>query len=100
MLNLFPENLQTDICLHIHQDLFKANSAFRTAVPSCQRSLATKLKVQHFLPRQYVIKQGDEVDRVFFIMNGIVHVIKPDGQSLLALGKDKIISVETRLVQG
>lgn len=89
MLNLFPGTLQSDICLHIHQELFKMNSAFRTAVPSCQRSLATKLKVQHYLPRQYVIKQGDEVDKVFFIMKGIVHVIEPDGQTLLALGRRK-----------
>ena len=89
MLNLFPGTLQTDICLHIHQEVFKMNSAFHSAVPSCQRSLATKLKVQHYLPRQYVIKQGDEVDRVFFIMKGIVHVIEPDGQTLLALGKRK-----------
>ena len=89
VLNLFPGTLQTDICLHIHQELFKMNPAFRTTVPSCQRSLATKLKVQHYLPRQYVIKQGDEVDKVFFIMSGIVHIIEPDGQTLLALGTRK-----------
>ena len=89
MLSLFPGTLQTDICLHIHGDLLNNNSTFRAAVPSCKRSLATKLKVQHFLPRQYVIKQGDDVDRVFFILKGIVHIIEPDGKTLLALGKEK-----------
>lgn len=82
---MFPSTLQTDICLHIHDTLFKENSAFRTAVPSCKRSLATKLKVQHFLPRQYVIKQGDEVDKVFFILKGIVDVVV-DGKTILAIG--------------
>lgn len=86
VLNLFPSTLQTDIYLHIHDELFSENSAFRAAVPSCRRSLATKLRVQHFLPRQYVAKQGDEVDRVFFIVKGIVHVVA-DGHTILALGK-------------
>ena len=93
MLSLFPGTLQTDICLHIHGDLFDENPAFRAAVPSCKRSLATKLKVQHFLPRQYVIKQGDEVDKVYFIIKGIIHVVA-DGEILLALGKDKFL-IET-----
>lgn len=97
VLSLFPGTLQTDICLHIHQELFKMNSTFRSAVPSCQRSLATKLKVQHYLPRQYVIKQGDEVDKVFFITKGIVHIIEPDGQKLLALGKRKQFHVQPGL---
>lgn len=87
VLNMFPSTLQTDICLHIHDELFSENPAFRAAVPSCKRSLATKLRVQHFLPRQYVIKQGDEVDKVFFILKGIVHVVA-DGQTVLALGKE------------
>lgn len=84
---MFPDTLQADICLHIHGKLFKENPAFRAAVLSCKRSLATKLRVQHFLPRQHVIKQGDEVDKVFFIVKGIVHVIV-DGKMLLALGKE------------
>ena len=86
---MFPSILQTDICLHIHDGLFRENSAFRAAVPSCKRSLATKLKVQHYLPRQYILKQGDEVDKVFFILKGIIHVVV-DGQTILALGKGNI----------
>ncbi|KAJ7357649.1 hypothetical protein OS493_023780 [Desmophyllum pertusum] len=93
VLSLFPGTLQTDICLHIHGDLFDENPAFRAAVPSCKRSLATKLKVQHFLPRQYVIKQGDEVDKVYFIIKGIIHVVA-DGEILLALGRGDTIYSE------
>lgn len=83
---MFPSTLQTDICLHIHDELFRENPVFRTVVPSCKRLLATKLQVQHFLPRQYVIKQGDEVNKVFFIVKGIVHVVV-DGETLIALGR-------------
>ncbi|XP_078369357.1 potassium voltage-gated channel unc-103-like [Oculina patagonica] len=99
VLSLFPGTLQTDICLHIHGDLFISNSAFRAAVPSCKRSLATKLKVQHFLPRQYVIKQGDEVDRVYFIIKGIVHILEPDGETLLALGRGDTIYSEHKSME-
>ena len=87
---MFPSTLQTDICLHIHGELLRHNSAFRAAVPSCKRSLANKLRVQHFLPRQYIIKQGDEVDKVFFILKGIVQVIV-DGQTVLAIGKESFL---------
>ena len=86
VLSLFPDSLQNDICLHIHGKLFKENSAFRAAVLSCKRSLASKLKIQHFLPRQYVIKQGDEMNKVFFVVKGIVHVTL-DEKIILALGK-------------
>ncbi|XP_073254491.1 voltage-gated inwardly rectifying potassium channel KCNH6-like [Porites lutea] len=93
VLNMFPSTLQTDICLHIHDELFRENPVFRAVVPSCKRLLATKLQVQHFLPRQYVIKQGDEVDKVFFIVKGIVHVVV-DGETLIALGRGDIIYCE------
>ena len=84
---MFPDTLQGEICLHIHSELFNSNNAFRAAVPSCKRSLAKKLKVQHYLPRTYVIKQGDEVDRVFFIIKGIVHILDPEEETVLGLGK-------------
>ncbi|XP_068720809.1 potassium voltage-gated channel subfamily H member 6-like [Montipora capricornis] len=93
VLKMFPSTLQTDICLHIHGELLRHNSAFRAAVPSCKRSLANKLRVQHFLPRQYIIKQGDAVDKVFFILKGIVHVIV-DGQTVLAIGRGDTVFCE------
>ncbi|XP_015770277.1 PREDICTED: potassium voltage-gated channel subfamily H member 2-like [Acropora digitifera] len=86
VLKMFPSTLQTDICLHIHDELLRHNSAFRAAVPSCKRSLASKLKVQHFLPRQYIVKQGDPVDKVIFILKGTVDVIG-DGQKIVAIGR-------------
>lgn len=89
VLKMFPSTLQTDICLHIHDELLRHNSAFRAAVPSCKRSLASKLKVQHFLPRQYIVKQGDPVDKVIFILKGTVDVIG-DGQKIVAIGRGEI----------
>ncbi|XP_067041117.1 potassium voltage-gated channel subfamily H member 6-like [Acropora muricata] len=86
VLKMFPSTLQTDICLHIHDELLRHNSAFRAAVPSCKRSLASKLKVQHFLPRQYIVKQGDPVDKVIFILKGTVDVIG-DGQKIVGIGR-------------
>ncbi|XP_022786272.1 potassium voltage-gated channel subfamily H member 7-like isoform X2 [Stylophora pistillata] len=94
VLSLFPDSLQIDICLHIHGKLFEENSAFSAAVLSCKRSLASKLKIQHFLPHQYVIKRGDEMNNVFFVVKGIVHVVL-DEKIILALGSgDTIYSEE------
>ena len=78
--------------VHIRDELLRHNSAFRAAVPCCKRSLANKLKAQHFLPRQYVIKQGDPVEKVIFILKGIVDVIG-DGHEIVEIGKGEILSL-------
>ena len=58
---------------------------FKTASEGCLRALALRFKIRHFLPGHYIIKQGDEVKRLYFIAKGNIEVVKQD-ETMLTLG--------------
>ncbi|KAK3744225.1 hypothetical protein QZH41_013576 [Actinostola sp. cb2023] len=86
ILNRFPECLQADICHHLHKRLFNECSAFESADDGCLRALSIRFRMHHFLPGHYLVKQGDEVTSLYFIVKGSMQVIK-DGSTVLSLGK-------------
>ena len=94
VLKRFPESLQADICAHLHRNLFKQCAAFKQASEGCLRALALRFSARHFLPGHYIIKQGDEVKRLYFVAKGTIDVIK-DGQTVFSLGKRFTFYCET-----
>ena len=58
---------------------------FKTASEGCLRALALRFKIRHYLPGHYIIKQGDEVKRLYFIAKGNIEVVKHD-ETMLTLG--------------
>ena len=58
---------------------------FKSASEGCMRALAVRFKVFHYLPGHCIIKQGDEVNKLYFICKGVVEVVK-DGETVLTLG--------------
>ena len=58
---------------------------FKTASEGCLRALALRFKIRHYLPGHYIIKQGDEVKRLYFIAKGNIEVVKQD-ETMLTLG--------------
>ena len=58
---------------------------FKTASEGCLRALALRFKIRHYLPGHYIIKQGDEVKRLYFITKGNIEVVKHD-ETVLTLG--------------
>ncbi|XP_028518006.1 potassium voltage-gated channel subfamily H member 6 isoform X2 [Exaiptasia diaphana] len=93
VLKRFPDSLQADICVHLHKKLFAECTAFRGASEGCLRALARRFDIRRLLPGQYLIKQGDEVKKLYFIAKGFVEVSN-DGKILLVLGKGDVISCE------
>lgn len=49
------------------------------------RALALRFKIRHYLPGHFIIKQGDEVKRLYFIAKGNIEVVKFD-ETMLTLG--------------
>lgn len=98
VLNRFPESLQADVCLHLHRNLFTECGAFKTASEGCLRALALRFKIRHYLPGHFIIKQGDEVKRLYFIAKGNIEVVKSD-ETMLTLGKGDVISCDYSTVQ-
>ena len=85
VIKRFPESLQADVCLHLHRGLFEECGVFKTASEGCLRALALRFKIRHYLPGHYIIKQGDEVKRLYFIAKGNIEVVKHD-ETMLTLG--------------
>ena len=85
VLERFPESLRADVCLHLHNKLFLECATFKSASEGCMRALAVRFKVFHYLPGHSIIKQGDEVNKLYFISKGNVEVVK-DGETVLTLG--------------
>ncbi|XP_078369353.1 LOW QUALITY PROTEIN: voltage-gated inwardly rectifying potassium channel KCNH6-like [Oculina patagonica] len=98
VLKRFPESLQADVCLHLHRHLFTECGAFKTASEGCLRALALRFKIRHYLPGHFIIKQGDEVKRLYFIAKGNIDVVKFD-ETMLTLGKGDVISCDYSTVQ-
>lgn len=98
VLNRFPESLQADVCLHLHRNLFTECGAFKTASEGCLRALALRFKIRHYLPGHFIIKQGDEVKRLYFIAKGNIEVVKFD-EAMVTLGKGDVISCDYSTVQ-
>lgn len=98
VLNRFPESLQADVCLHLHRNLFTECGAFKTASEGCLRALALRFKIRHYLPGHFIIKQGDEVKRLYFIAKGNIEVVKFD-ETMVTLGKGDVISCDYSTVQ-
>lgn len=86
ILEIFPESLQTDICFHLCQGLFTTVSAFQEADESCLRALSMKFHSLYCLPKQYVVKQGDPIQEIYFICSGNVQIVR-DGRTMLTLSK-------------
>ncbi|XP_068701371.1 potassium voltage-gated channel subfamily H member 6-like isoform X1 [Montipora foliosa] len=98
VLKRFPESLQADVCLHLHRNLFEECKVFKSASEGCLRALALRFKIRHYLPGHFIIKQGDEVKRLYFIAKGNIDVVKYD-DTMLTLGKGDIISCDYSTVQ-
>jgi len=98
VLKRFPESLQADVCLYLHRNLFTECGAFKTASEGCLRALALRFKIRHYLPGHFIIKQGDEVKRLYFIAKGNIEVVKFD-ETMLTLGKGDVISCDYSTVQ-
>lgn len=85
VLKRFPDSLQADVCLHLHSNLFAECAVFKSASEGCLRALALRFNIRHYLPGHFIIKQGDEVKRLYFIAKGNIEVLKYD-ETMLTLG--------------
>ena len=94
----FPESLQADIKVYLNHELFKQFDIFREASEGSLRALATAFRVEMFPPQHFLLKEGDQVTKLYFIVSGTVDAIKGQ-QSMKFLGKDGLFIFKICLVQ-
>ena len=77
MLGSFPIELQSDICLHLYRS-FLTLPCFSHASRGCLRSISVKVKKAHFSPGEFVIKETDAINCLYFIQRGTVEIVQRD----------------------
>lgn len=72
----FPESLQAEIRVHMSHSLFEMFDIFHGLSDACLRALAGVFRVK-FFPRQvHLLREGDQVTKLYFIVSGSVDVMQ------------------------
>ncbi|XP_056153960.1 potassium voltage-gated channel subfamily H member 8 [Lampris incognitus] len=101
LLKDFPDELRSDITMHLNKEILEL-SLFSSASRGCLRSLSLHIKTSFCAPGEYLLRQGDALQAIFFVCSGSMEVLK-DGMVLAILGKGDLIganmSVDDRVIK-
>lgn len=84
LLKDFPDELRSDITMHLNKEILEL-SLFASASRGCLRSLSLHIKTSFCAPGEYLLRQGDALQAIFFVCSGSMEVLK-DGTVLAILG--------------
>lgn len=87
LLKDFPDELRADIAMHLNKELLQL-SLFESASRGCLRSLSLIIKTSFCAPGEFLIRQGDALQAIYFVCSGSMEVLK-DNTVLAILGKEK-----------
>lgn len=90
IMNRFPESLQADIRVHINRQVFEEFEIFRGVSEGSLRALAKAFRVEMFPQHHFLLKEGDQVTKLYFIVSGTVDAIQSQ-QSMKFLGPGEIV---------
>lgn len=79
------KQLRSDITMHLNKEILEL-SLFASASRGCLRSLSLHIKTTFCAPGEYLIREGDALQAIFFVCSGSMEVLK-DGMVLAILGQ-------------
>lgn len=85
MLKDFPDELRADIAMHLNKELLEL-PLFESASRGCLRSLSLIIKTSFSAPGEFLIRQGDALQAIYFVCSGSMEVLK-DNTVVAILGK-------------
>lgn len=92
-----PKSLALDVLLHLNRDLLEKVELFKGADELFIRESVQLLRPRVFLPDEYIIRQGEYGDSMYFLTGGEVE-ITIDGEPIATLGAGSPVG-ETALVE-
>ncbi|XP_034748600.1 potassium voltage-gated channel subfamily H member 8 [Etheostoma cragini] len=95
LLKDFPDELRSDITMHLNKEILEL-ALFASASRGCLRSLSLHIKTSFCAPGEYLLRQGDALQAIFFVCSGSMEVLK-DGMVLAILGKGDLIGANLSL---
>ncbi len=86
-LQALPPTLRSEVSVHMKQDVLQQVDLFQGAPRHFRHEVATYLRPEVLTPGGYAFREGDEGDRVYFIVRGEVEVLKgPEAERIRLLG--------------
>ncbi|MFC2101045.1 cyclic nucleotide-binding domain-containing protein [Bacteroidota bacterium] len=82
-LGSLPENLRTEVALHIKEEVIEQVSLFKDGTDDFKRDIAIFLKPIFLTPGDYVFKAGDIGEAMFFIVSGKLNILNQNEESLI-----------------
>ncbi|KAM9434651.1 voltage-gated delayed rectifier potassium channel KCNH8 [Clarias gariepinus] len=89
LLKDFPDELRSDIAMHLNKEILEL-AVFSSLSRGCLRSLSLHIKTSFCAPGEYLLRQGDALQALYFICSGSMEVLK-NGMVLAILGKGDLI---------
>ncbi|XP_060909640.1 potassium voltage-gated channel subfamily H member 3 [Labrus mixtus] len=89
LLKDFPDELRADIAMHLNKELLQL-PLFESASRGCLRSLSLIIRTSFCAPGEFLIRQGDALQAIYFVCSGSMEVLK-DNTVLAILGKGDLI---------
>lgn len=90
LLKDFPDELRSDITMHLNKEILQL-SLFECASRGCLRSLSLHIKTSFCAPGEYLLRQGDALQAIYFVCSGSMEVLK-DSMVLAILGMSELKS--------
>ena len=89
LYNYLPESLVQQMLLWMYQDMLESVELIgKKGNNFLLKALASQLEPVIFLPLDYIIYKDDIGDEMYFLVEGIVHILSADHQAIAAkLGK-------------
>ncbi len=75
-LQALPPTLRDEVSVHMKQDVLQQVDLFQEASKSFRQEIARHLRPEVLTPGGYVCREGDEGDKVYFIVRGKVEVTR------------------------
>jgi voltage-gated potassium channel len=82
-LNSLPENLRTEVALHLKKEVIEKISLFEEASDQFRSEIALHLKPVFLTPDDYVFRAGDSGDNMYFVVNGKLIALSSDENKIL-----------------
>ncbi|HOJ52736.1 MAG TPA: cyclic nucleotide-binding domain-containing protein [Syntrophales bacterium] len=74
-LSLLPKTIRTEVALFLNRDILEKVSVFKEADEVFIREVIEELEPMVFLPGDFIIRQGEHGDSMYFLNTGSVEVI-------------------------
>uniref|UniRef100_A0A3Q3VY31 Potassium voltage-gated channel, subfamily H (eag-related), member 3 n=1 Tax=Mola mola TaxID=94237 RepID=A0A3Q3VY31_MOLML len=91
LLKDFPDELRADIAMYLNKELLEL-PLFESASRGCLRSLSLIIKTSFSAPGEFLIRQGDALQAIYFVCSGSMEVLK-DNTVLAILGKSGTVAL-------